>query len=134
MADRETTLSVVDGRDALAYLIIKPNERGDGVVIDAAANGMSHAQAAYVLRHVAGKWDPQAGPAPVPAEVLVEEQKIAEELIREAAREVSQARIRTRIAGLAGAPTEDQWRQIHAVEGLVAAASLSVEFLEPSDA
>lgn len=58
----------------------------------------------------------------------MDDQQIAEELILEAARDVQHSRIRTRIAGLAAAPSDDQWRQIHAVEELVATATLSVEF------
>ena len=56
----ETKLTFVDGRDALAYVIIRPNAAGDGVLIDAAASGLSKPQAAYVLRHVADQWDPPA--------------------------------------------------------------------------
>ena len=62
MADedkREATMTVVDGREALAYVIILPNEDGNGVLIDAAASGISKQQAAYVLRHLAKQWDPE---------------------------------------------------------------------------
>jgi hypothetical protein len=54
----EVTMVAVDGTDALAYVIIKPNGHGDGVFIEAAASGMSKPQGAYVLRHVAQQWDP----------------------------------------------------------------------------
>jgi hypothetical protein len=57
--DQNVTMVAVDGRDALAYVIVKPNGHDDGVLIDAAANGMSKAQGAYVLRSVAQSWDPQ---------------------------------------------------------------------------
>lgn len=50
-------VAVIDGREALAYLIIRPNPAG-GVTIESAANGLDHAQAAYCLRAVADKWDP----------------------------------------------------------------------------
>lgn len=52
-------LAFVDGRDALAVVIIRPNATADGVVIEAHANGISHATAADVLRHVAAQWDEQ---------------------------------------------------------------------------
>lgn len=61
MTDRKTGLAFVDGRDALAFVIIRPNATGDGVSIEAAANGMSKEQGAYVLRHVADQWDPPTG-------------------------------------------------------------------------
>jgi hypothetical protein len=50
----------IDGRDALAYVIIKPNGKGDGhgVIIEAHANGLDKPTAAYILRHVADQWDP----------------------------------------------------------------------------
>ncbi len=55
------SLVAVDGRDALAYVIVKPGPSGN-VVIDAAANGLSKAAAAAVLRHVAEQWDPLVDP------------------------------------------------------------------------
>lgn len=58
MTDKQLTNMVfVDGTDALAYVIIRPGEAGTGTVaIDAAANGMGKAEAAYVLAQVAHKW------------------------------------------------------------------------------
>jgi hypothetical protein len=53
--EKETELAFIDGRDALAAVIVKPNSTGDGVLIDAYANGISKTQAARVLRHVASK-------------------------------------------------------------------------------
>ena len=58
MTAGRTGLAFVDGTDALAYLIIKPNATGDGVLIDAGANGLDKKTAAAVLRHVADQWDP----------------------------------------------------------------------------
>lgn len=52
-----TTITAVDGTDALAFVIIRPGETKGGVAIEAAANGMGKAQAAYVLRHVANQFD-----------------------------------------------------------------------------
>lgn len=53
----EATLTVIDGREALAYLVILPGEN-DNVLVDAAANGISRVQAAYLLRQIADRWDP----------------------------------------------------------------------------
>jgi len=62
MSELEKTFVAVDGLDALAYVIIKPNGTGDGVIIDAGANGMSKEQGAYILRHVANQWStPEVG-------------------------------------------------------------------------
>ena len=60
MTENENVRMVaVDGRDALAYVIVLPNpEKGPGhVLIDAGANGIDKAQAVKVLRHVADLWD-----------------------------------------------------------------------------
>ncbi|MFE6829234.1 hypothetical protein ACFVFJ_44610 [Streptomyces sp. NPDC057717] len=51
------TMVAVDGTDALAFVIIRPGSTDGGVVIEAGANGMSKAAAAYVLRHVADQFD-----------------------------------------------------------------------------
>jgi hypothetical protein len=50
-------LAAIDGTDALAFVIIRPGQTEGGVAIEAAANGMDKAQAAYVLRHVADQFD-----------------------------------------------------------------------------
>ena len=54
-----TGLVFIDGRDALAFVIIWPSEIGDGVAIEASSSGLSKPQAAYILRHVADQWDPE---------------------------------------------------------------------------
>lgn len=54
-------MTVVDGTEALAYVIIKPGRNDRRIVVDAAANGISKADAAYVLRQVADQWDPPIG-------------------------------------------------------------------------
>lgn len=66
MAEPETKLVMVDGRDALAYILIRPREDGTpGVAVDAGANGMSKAHAAAYMRQVADMWDPpSAGAGP----------------------------------------------------------------------
>ena len=57
MTTPEPSLVAADGRDALAYVIIKPGPDGN-VVIDAAASGISKPHAAWVLRQVADRWAP----------------------------------------------------------------------------
>jgi hypothetical protein len=52
-----TTITAVDGTDALAFVIIRPGKTEGGVEIEAVANGMGKEGAAYVLRHVANGWD-----------------------------------------------------------------------------
>lgn len=53
----QTTITAIDGTDALAFVIIRPGETEGGVSIEAAAKGMDQPSAAYVLRHVANQWD-----------------------------------------------------------------------------
>ena len=55
--DENTTITAVDGTDALAFVIIRPGKTPGGVSIEAAANGIDKPGAAYVLRHVANQWD-----------------------------------------------------------------------------
>lgn len=52
-----TTITAVDGTDALAFVIIRPGKTEGAVAIEAAANGMGKEQAAYILRHVANQFD-----------------------------------------------------------------------------
>ncbi|MBA0126313.1 hypothetical protein H0B56_12245 [Haloechinothrix sp. YIM 98757] len=62
MSDRgdASGMVFVDGREALAAVIVRPKENGDGVVIEANAQGISKAEAAEVLRYVAAKWEKDA--------------------------------------------------------------------------
>lgn len=53
----ETTITAIDGTDALAFVIIRPGQTEGGVSIEAAAKGLDKTSAAYVLRHVANQWD-----------------------------------------------------------------------------
>jgi hypothetical protein len=55
-----TTITAVDGTDALAFVIIRPGKTEGGVSIEAAAKGLSKQAAAYVLRQVADMWDAEA--------------------------------------------------------------------------
>lgn len=57
---QETRFAVMDGRDALAYVLIHPGPNDEGVAVDAGANGISKKQAAWILRRVADSWDPPA--------------------------------------------------------------------------
>lgn len=57
MTDQTTTITAVDGTDALAFVIVRPGKTEGGVEIEAVANGMDKPGAAYVLRHVANQWD-----------------------------------------------------------------------------
>lgn len=54
----ETRMIAVDGTDALAYVILRPGKDETGIVIEAAAKGISKPYAAYALRHTAQSWDP----------------------------------------------------------------------------
>ena len=57
----QTTITAVDGTDALAFVIIRPGETEGAVSIEAAAKGLSKTAAAYVLRQVADMWDAENG-------------------------------------------------------------------------
>jgi hypothetical protein len=63
-ATTETRIVAVDGTDALAYVIIRPNPGNPTkpIVVEAAASGLSHKAAAYVLRDVADRFDPEGAP------------------------------------------------------------------------
>jgi hypothetical protein len=56
-----TTITAVDGTDALAFVIIRPGKDDGGVAIEAAASGVTKEGAAYVLRRVANQWDGGGG-------------------------------------------------------------------------
>lgn len=55
--EQESTLTFVDGKDALAFVIIRPGTVEGSVALEAAASGMSKSAAAYVLRHIADMWE-----------------------------------------------------------------------------
>lgn len=56
MADGETQLVMIDGRDALLSVLVMPGETEGSVAIDAHCNGLDKGQAAKILMHVARKW------------------------------------------------------------------------------
>lgn len=77
-----TGLAFVDGRDALAFVIIRP-AAADRIAVESAAHGMSKAVAAYTLRQVAEQFDAAAlaeGDTPITEEEAAEEQRTRAEL------------------------------------------------------
>lgn len=61
MSSEDTKLVAVDGRDALASVIIRPGSTEGAVSLEAWAKGIDKPAAARVLRHVADMWDPRTG-------------------------------------------------------------------------
>lgn len=54
----DVRMVAVDGRDALVYVIIRPDpDLPEGVTVEAGANGMSKQAAAWCLRQIAAKWE-----------------------------------------------------------------------------
>ncbi|MBZ6258151.1 hypothetical protein KVH22_21785 [Streptomyces olivaceus] len=86
----ETRLALVDGRDALAFVVIRPaDDDTDRVQVEASARGMSKAAAAYTLRSVADHFDTAAcaeGDEPLPYPPSPE---VARELARALARQIT---------------------------------------------
>ena len=67
----DVSLVAVDGRDALAYVIVRPSRETPGSVeVEAAASGMDKHATAYVLSDVAQQFAVEAA-----AEAIVEEQR-----------------------------------------------------------
>lgn len=77
-------LALLDGRDALAFVVIRPAaDDPDNVTVEAGSRGMSKAAAAYVLRAVADEFDDAAraeGDEPIP--YTLTEQAEADEDVR----------------------------------------------------
>ncbi|MGW3711368.1 hypothetical protein ACWDN6_14620 [Streptomyces albogriseolus] len=75
-ADR---LAILDGRDALAFVVIRPaGDDPERITVEASARGMSKAVAAYALRQTADQFDRAAraeGDEPITAEEAAEEQQ-----------------------------------------------------------
>ncbi|MFE7017697.1 hypothetical protein ACFVAQ_45850, partial [Streptomyces sp. NPDC057651] len=84
----EPRLAVVDGRDALAYVIVRPSDEGasedeQSVSVEAGSRGLSKAAAAYALRRVADQFDTAAeaeGDEPIPYGPADEDQEQAAKL------------------------------------------------------
>lgn len=70
----ETTITAVDGTDALAFVIVRPGAAPGAVSIEAMAKGLSKPAAAHVLRQVADMWDAES--APVVADLTLYELRI----------------------------------------------------------
>jgi hypothetical protein len=63
---------MVDGRDALAYVILRPTGTKDTVALEAAAkDGVDERQVAQVLRHIADQWAPRPGLGGILDEIAV---------------------------------------------------------------
>ncbi len=68
----ETRMVVVDGREALAYVILRPGPTGGTVLLEAAAkDGVDERQVAQTLRHIANQWSPRPGLEGVLDEIAV---------------------------------------------------------------
>lgn len=53
-------LAMIDGRDALLMVLVKPGSSDGTVAIDAHCNGLDKLQAAKILMHVARAWKNEA--------------------------------------------------------------------------
>jgi hypothetical protein len=51
---------MIDGRDALLMVLVRPSENGGNVIVDAHCNGLDKLQAARILMHVAHSWRAEA--------------------------------------------------------------------------
>lgn len=60
MPENDVQLAMIDGRDALLMVLVKPGS-GDGMLaVDAHCNGLDKMQAAKILMHVARSWKAEA--------------------------------------------------------------------------
>lgn len=56
----EAQLAMIDGRDALLMVLVKPGSADGMVAVDAHCNGLDKLQAAKILMHVARQWKAEA--------------------------------------------------------------------------
>lgn len=71
--EAETRLVMVDGRDASAYVILRPTGTDGTIAVEAAANdGIDKRRVAQVLRHIADQWAPRPGLTGVLDEIAAE--------------------------------------------------------------
>jgi hypothetical protein len=71
--EAETRMVVVDGREAMAYVILRPTGTTGTIALEAAAeDGVDKKHVAHVLRHVADQWAPRPGLAGVLDEIAAE--------------------------------------------------------------
>lgn len=75
MSSEDSKLVAVDGRDALASVIIRPGSSEGTVSLEAWAKDIDKPAAARVLRHVADMWDPRTGLTGVLDEIAAEREK-----------------------------------------------------------
>ncbi|MBD9703407.1 hypothetical protein IHE56_15215 [Streptomyces sp. ID01-12c] len=60
--EAEPRLVMVDGRDAVAYVILRPGPGNGTVQLEAATTeGTDHHHVSQVLRHIADQWSPRPG-------------------------------------------------------------------------
>lgn len=60
MPENDVQLAMIDGRDALLMVLVKPGSTSEHVAIDAHCNGLDKMQAAKILMHVARSWKAEA--------------------------------------------------------------------------
>lgn len=64
MTTDDVQLAMIDGRDALLMVLVKPGTSPEGIVVDAHCNGLDKMQAAKILAHVARQWRAEAEEKP----------------------------------------------------------------------
>ncbi|MBP5922147.1 MULTISPECIES: hypothetical protein [Streptomyces] len=68
----EARMVVVDGREAIAYVILRPGPKQGTVLLEAAATeGTDQHQVAQALRHISDQWAPRPGLQGVLSEIAV---------------------------------------------------------------
>ncbi|MBK3572626.1 hypothetical protein JHN63_02060 [Streptomyces sp. MBT65] len=72
MTSKDTKLVAVDGRDALAGVLIRPGNTEATVTLEAWVKGFDKPRAAHVLRQVADQWHPRIGLTGVLDEIAAE--------------------------------------------------------------
>ncbi|MGC0205246.1 hypothetical protein [Streptomyces levis] len=106
----ETRLTLVDGRDALATVVIRPHpDDPDAITVEANARGMSKAVAAYALRQTADEFDAAAlaeGDEPITAEEAAAEQQHRAAVAEPAAQLTATAALYEAMRRIADAPQD----------------------------
>ncbi|MDX2520558.1 MULTISPECIES: hypothetical protein [Streptomyces] len=68
----EARMVVVDGREAVAYVILRPGPKQGTVLLEAATTeGTDHHQIAQALRHISDQWSPRPGLQGILSEIAV---------------------------------------------------------------
>ena len=60
MTEDNVQLAMIDGRDALLMVLVKPGANDGMITVDAHCNGLDKMQAAKILMHVARSWKAEA--------------------------------------------------------------------------